>query len=91
MIRKTKKEEIPQILKITKACAKFMISQNIFHWNENYPSKKSFKKDLKRNELFVLEHHKNIVGCIIITPKIDKEHIPILWLTPNKNNLYIHR
>ncbi len=91
MIRKAKKKEIQQILTITRACGQQMKSQNIFQWNENYPSIEAFNKDLKRNELFVLISEESIVGCITITQKIDKEYLPINWQTPNENNLYIHR
>ncbi len=91
MIRKAKKKEIQQILIITRACGQQMKSQNIIQWNENYPSIKAFNKDLKRKELFVLISEEYIVGCITITPKIDKEYLPINWLTSNENNLYIHR
>ena len=91
MIRKAKKKEIQEVLNITRACAKQMISEKIFQWNENYPSLDAFNNDLKRNELFVLISEKTVIGCITITSKIDKEYLPIKWLTPNKKNLYIHR
>ena len=91
MIRKAKKEEIPQLLVITRACARYLISQNIYQWNDVYPSKNAFEKDVSRNELFVLLIENNIIGCIVLTPKIDKEYLPVKWLTPNIKNLYVHR
>lgn len=91
MIRKAKNGEIPQILRITQACAHHMMSQNIYQWNDLYPSFQAFQIDLDRDELYVLDIKKTIVGCITITPIIDEEYIPIKWLTPNNNNLYIHR
>ena len=91
MIRKAKKKEIQEVLNITRACAQQMISEKIFQWNENYPSLDAFNNDLKRNELFVLISEKTVIGCVTITPQIDEEYLPIKWLTPNKNNLYIHR
>lgn len=91
MIRLAKKEEIIELLAITRACAKNMISKNIFQWNEEYPSKSAFENDEIRKELYVLIYQKQIVGCIVLTPKIDKEYLPIKWITPNKNNLYVHR
>ena len=54
MIRIAKKEEIDQILEITKACAESLISKDIFQWSEVYPSKEAFEKDIKRNELYVI-------------------------------------
>ncbi len=91
MIRLAKKTEIPKILAITRACAKDMINQNIFQWNEEYPSKTAFEKDITRNELFVLVIEERIIGCMVLTPIMDSEYIPIKWLSENKNNLYIHR
>ena len=91
MIRLAKKTEIPKILAITKACAKNMISQNIFQWNEEYPSKAAFENDLKRKELYVLSSNNIIIGCMVLTPVMDLEYLPIKWLTENNNNLYIHR
>lgn len=91
MIRPAKIEEIPQILRLTKACAQHMIGNGIFQWNKHYPSKAAFLKDVKRKELFVLEHHSMIQGCIAISSFMDEEYAPVEWLTPNDNNLYIHR
>ncbi len=91
MIRLAKNEEIPKILTITRACAFQMISQNIFQWDEDYPSKEVFENDLKHNDLYVITSERKIVGCMAISSRIDKEYIPLKWLTPNKNNLYVHR
>jgi len=91
MIQLAKKGEISKLLAITRACAKNMISQDIFQWNEQYPSKTAFENDVLRKELYVLTSEEKIIGCIVLTPKMDKEYLPIKWLTPNVNNLYIHR
>lgn len=91
MIRSAKILEIPDILELTKACAIHMKKRGIFQWNEEYPSREAFEKDISRNELFVLETASTLIGCITITPFMDEEYIPVIWLTPNENNLYIHR
>jgi len=91
MIRPAKIEEIPQILRLAKACAQHMIGNGIFQWNEHYPSKEAFLKDVARKELFVLEQDSKIQGCITISSLMDEEYAPVQWLTPNDNNLYIHR
>ncbi len=49
MIRKATLSDIDEIIKITKACAKFMINQKIFQWNEHYPNTSAFKNDVFRN------------------------------------------
>ncbi len=91
MIRKGLYSDIDRILKITKACAKHMISKGVYQWNDLYPNKSAFEKDVNRNELYILQIDKNIIGCIAISTLIDEEYIPVKWLTPNKNNTYIHR
>ena len=91
MIRIGKISDIDQILKITKACAKSMIDAGIYQWNDHYPNKSAFENDVKRNELYVLELDKQVIGCVVITTIMDKEYIPVKWLTPNGNNIYIHR
>ena len=91
MIRPAKLSEIPDILSLTKACAHHMKEQGIDQWNEHYPNEEAFLKDIERNELHVLEAESGIVGCIAITPEIDAEYIPVKWLSPNGNSLYVHR
>lgn len=91
MIRKATHKDIEAILIITKACAALMIQKNIFQWNEFYPNREAFKIDISRNELYVLEKSLKVIGCVVISKYMDDEYKPVKWLTPNKNNLYIHR
>lgn len=91
MIRHAKISEIPDILAIFKACAELMISNKIYQWNELYPSATDFEKDIERDELYVLEIDKKIIGTIVISTCIDDEYVPVKWLTSNANNIYIHR
>ena len=91
LMRAAKISEIPDILKITNACATQMSENGIHQWNEHYPSKAAFENDIKRNELFVLENNSKIIGTIVISTFMDHEYLPITWLTPNQNNIYIHR
>ncbi|MBU2907216.1 GNAT family N-acetyltransferase [Arenibacter algicola] len=91
MIRLAKILEIPDILNITQACAKSMIDEGIYQWNEYYPSKEAFEKDIARKELYVLEENEEIIGIIVLSTLMDEEYCPINWLTPNKKNIYIHR
>lgn len=91
MIRKAIPKDIDAIIKITKACAATMIANGIYQWNDHYPNRSAFENDIKRKELYVIEAAKTIIGCVVISNFMDKEYIPIEWLTPNDNNIYIHR
>lgn len=91
MIRHAKILEIPDILLITKACAANMIEKGIYQWNEHYPSKNAFEKDIDRKELYVLEVGRAIIGTMVVSTLMDPEYGPIRWLAPDHNSVYIHR
>jgi ribosomal protein S18 acetylase RimI-like enzyme len=91
MIRLSKILEIPDILNITKACACTMSARGIFQWNEHYPDRDTFLKDLERNELFVYEDDSKIVGVVVVTELKDQEYEEIEWIAPEGRNHYIHR
>ena len=91
MIRKALIEDIDNLLKITKSCAVNLTTQKIYQWNDIYPNKQAFINDFKRDELYVLELNHTIIGCITISTLMDEEDFPIKWLTPDTNNIYIHR
>ncbi|WP_431124673.1 GNAT family N-acetyltransferase [Flagellimonas flava] len=91
MIRLAKISDIDGILEITRACAAKMESEGIYQWNEHYPSKQAFLKDLERDELYITEVEGKLVGAIVVSTFMDQEYVPIEWLTPNGNSTYIHR
>ncbi|WP_418604579.1 GNAT family N-acetyltransferase [Hwangdonia sp.] len=91
MIRKATLKDIGRIIEITKACAVFMIDKDIYQWNEHYPNKAAFENDVSRNELYVIEENKTVIGCVVVSTFMDEEYIPITWLTENNRNVYIHR
>lgn len=91
MIRQAKILEIPEILSVSRACAMHMIQNGIYQWNDTYPSKEAFEKDVARKELYVLVDNNKILGCISISTFMDHEYESVNWLTPNQNNVYIHR
>nr|WP_299170805.1 GNAT family N-acetyltransferase [uncultured Allomuricauda sp.] len=91
MIRYAKISEIDDIMTITRACADKMIQNGIYQWNEHYPTKSAFLKDLERKELYVKQYEDKVIGTIVISTHMDDEYMPIEWLTPNGNSTYIHR
>jgi ribosomal protein S18 acetylase RimI-like enzyme len=90
-IRNATSQDIDSLLIITKACAQHMIEKKIFQWNEHYPNRAAFEQDVVRKELYVLLEANEIIGCIVISTLMDKEYKAVHWLSPDGNNLYIHR
>jgi len=68
-----------------------MENNDIYQWNEHYPSKEAFEKDIDRGELYILKDKGHLVGTIVISTFMDEEYRPVNWLTPNDNSVYIHR
>ena len=91
MIRKATTNDLDRIIEITKACAVFMISNKIFQWNEHYPNIETFEKDILNQNLYILEIKNKLIGCLVISYKMDEFYSNVKWLTPIKNNLYLHR
>lgn len=91
MISKASTSDLEQMHALTKSCAKHMISNGIFQWNEKYPSKEVLQKDIELQQIWKLEENETIVGIIVLTEIEDKEYLNAKWLTKNFNNIYIHR
>ena len=91
IIKKAVISNLNQFLEITKDCAKHMIEQEIYQWNEEYPSEEVLQKDIELQQLWKLEVENKIIGLIVLTEIEDKEYKNVKWLTNNKRNLYIHR
>jgi len=91
MIASAKISQIPEILIMTDACRISMEANSIYQWTTEYPSKQAFENDIKRHELFVLQFHNEIVGCIVVSLFMDEEYKSVDWLTQNTKNYYIHR
>ena len=91
MIEHAKISEIPEIMRLTRACAKAMISNGIYQWNEHYPSQEAFENDINQEELYVIKENNRIIGTIVISTFMDEEYVPVKWLTPSLSNYYIHR
>jgi ribosomal protein S18 acetylase RimI-like enzyme len=41
--------------------------------------------------LYVLEIKNKLIGCLVISNKMDEFYSKVKWLTPNQNNIYLHR
>ena len=83
--------DLNRIMEITRACAIDLISKNIFQWNEKYPSKEAFKKDIEKNTLYVCKNKSRITGCISLCADKDEEYENVEWITEDFKNLYLHR
>ena len=83
--------ELDRVKEIAEACAKNMIENNIFQWNDKYPSREIFKDDIKNKSLYVSKINQEVVGCIMFSFRKDDVYKTVNWITEDEYNLYIHR
>jgi len=90
-IEKTTYSDLEACYSITKSCAKYLIDNGIFQWNEMYPSKEILQKDIELQQLWKLTENNTIIGIVVLTKIEDVEYKSVKWLTENRSNLYVHR
>ena len=90
-IEKAVKADVPGIIVMTRACARHMISNGIYQWNEHYPTAAAFEHDVDLDQLWVLKEEGEVMGSVVVSSIMDEEYVEIEWLTPNEKNIYIHR
>tara|TARA_B100002051_G_C16696861_1_gene618678 strand:+ start:1106 stop:1618 length:513 start_codon:yes stop_codon:yes gene_type:complete len=91
LIRKALISDLDTVKKLTEACAKKMIDDGIFQWNDHYPSKEIFKKDIQEEALYVWDDKIEIKGCIMFSDEKDEVYNSTKWLTQDGKNIYVHR
>lgn len=90
-IRKAKISDLDMIMEIISLCTKNMISNKIFQWNKDYPSKQIFVDDIIKNDLLVLLLKSKIIGCVCVSNVMDDFYRKIKWKVKSENSLYVHR
>lgn len=83
--------DLDRVKEIAEACAKKMIENKIFQWNDKYPSREIFKEDIKNKSLYVSKINQEIVGCIMFSSFKDDVYESVNWITQDGYNLYVHR
>lgn len=91
MIELAKISQLNEILCLTNACRVAMEQIGIYQWTTAYPSRKAFKNDIERKELYVLKKNNLLIGCIVFSSLMDEEYKSITWLTESTANYYFHR
>ncbi|MBL4746525.1 MAG: GNAT family N-acetyltransferase [Flavobacteriaceae bacterium] len=86
-----KKTDCPAILDLLKCCAMELQQQDIYQWNDQYPSLAIIEKDIQLGQLYLLKSDKKIIGTIVLSALKDEEYNAIHWKNEHHKALYIHR
>lgn len=89
-MRKAVMGDINDIMRIINETIIEMHSYNNNQWNENYPQKKDFINDIKREELFVSERNGKLAGFVCVNKVEPAEYNNLKW-SFTKEAMVIHR
>ncbi|EDL66057.1 GNAT family N-acetyltransferase [Bacillus sp. SG-1] len=79
-LRKGKKEDIEEIMKIVKKTVEIMKSENIDQWTDEYPLAGNFSKDAENDSLYVaVDEDNEVVGSITIDQNEPEEYSTSQW------------
>src|SRR6185312_2823724 len=90
VIRQGTQEDVDSIMNLIRSCIVHMESSNIFQWDEIYPDKDTIIKDIKKQELYVLEELGSICAFIVLNEFQSPEYNSINWKFSGKV-LVVHR
>ncbi|MFA9398088.1 MAG: GNAT family N-acetyltransferase [Clostridiaceae bacterium] len=91
LIRRGRKEEVYDIVKIIKNAVLDMEAQGIYQWDDIYPNEEDINNDIYGNNLFVYIEDNIIKGIVVLNESQDKEYQNIKWKYNEPKNLVIHR
>ncbi|MDA3854254.1 MAG: GNAT family N-acetyltransferase [Bacteroidales bacterium] len=82
--------DLPAIIKLMKRVIPVMLASGNEQWDDEYPTKEIFKKDINEHNLFVLIIDKQVLGAVVINAIFPPEYKHIPWKT-SPNTYTFHR
>ena len=79
MIRAGTESDLEAIFNLVKYCTKDMRSKGLEQWPDWYPNKNDLLKDIKTSGLYLAEKNQQIIGMIVLDPKVPKVYNTIKW------------
>lgn len=89
--RKATNTDIDRICDMIKSAIKEMEKNNIFQWDEIYPTKEDFLSDIERDQLFVGCEGGDICAVYAVNTDCDEQYKNGSWNYPNSDFRVIHR
>lgn len=83
---------IEGILSLCKDCSQNMVNNLIEQWDEVYPNKEVFLKDIRNNSLYIAvsNNSEGIIACIVLNEYQDPEYKEIKWKYDREKIAVIH-
>lgn len=93
IFRKGVMEDLDEIFNFVNASISKMISEEIYQWDEIYPTRQDFEEDIKKQELSVgVEKVSGKICCIyVINSEYDEAYNTASWNYKGENFRILHR
>ena len=91
IIRKAKKVDLENIMKMYTSCVRGMLKNSIDQWDATYPNSEVIMQDIKAKTYFVAEEDSIIIGGINIDQNQDKTYLAMDWQDKTNQFLVVHR
>ena len=91
MIRQAVESDLEAVFNLVKYCTKDMRSKGLEQWPDWYPNKTIIMSDIKTSVLYLAEKDHQIIGMIVLDPKVPKAYDAIKWKFPSGLVNSIHR
>ena len=84
-------EDMEAITALIQEAIKEMERNNIYQWDEIYPTAEDFEEDIKKGNLYVAEKNKKIIALYVISDESDEAYNYAEWKYPSETSLILHR
>lgn len=84
-------DDLDDIFQLVENAIKQMELENIHQWDNIYPTKEDFSNDIKKNELYIGVHNKEIVVVYVLNKECDEQYQNGKWQYIGDNFNVIHR
>ncbi len=84
-------DDLDAVMSLVTACVRHMDSQGIAQWNDVYPSRTLFAKDIASQSLFVATVDAQARGVIALNEHQEPEYREISWAYDEERILVVHR
>ena len=92
ILRQTKLEDISRVMEIINQAKCYFKENGIDQWQDGYPNEETIKRDIEKNEAYVLVDEDQIVGTCMVTINGETSYNRIdgKWLL-NSPYICVHR
>lgn len=86
-----RKEDLDAICELISGAVELMERQGIHQWDEVYPARDVFDKDIENKSLYVALDGEKIAAIYVISGEADEAYDKVTWRDPKESAYIIHR